>query len=566
MNQAPSELVHGIYQSLVDGGSWPELVLGLADHVDRTATAEQIAAQNKELLDHFDRADVLNTQLVGPEMAGRRVQDTLGQAGPDIQLIDDDGTVVYNTDGASGQQATQNVRTRLARCVAKNTVESWLETTDGHPHIYILVPRTQTQQLDIASPAHHVLLSRAVDLTNVVHRFAAQHDLSGAETQLLIAFLRTTDLRQAAAALNITYETSRKYLKSIFSKSGQSSQAKLIRALLLNPLMLLPTPTQPTEPVRALRRFALLPNGRTYRYFTLGPESGRPIFYIDGIRGGTLDCLGHYNEVSAQLKQMNLRLIANSQAYSTRPKPGAIWTDFAQLAEDVGQLFAELGFSQLPVLTHGYGAHTALGIAHARPDLFPHMMLVSPSNPEFKHNNWREMDFSYHLIHVVARKWPQLLERVLPLLSRSMRKDIDGFNAKTARLAKCAHERAIFTCPLFLERSRRLMDVFDDAEIEHFIEEIKLHARPRLFDLGSIQTPITLFHGEEDQHAPLAGARQLASQLPNATLHELPGMGHHHMLAEWDWMMPLALDPPTQSFNPPPASRRGSLLAAPNPE
>lgn len=564
MNQAPSELVHGIYQSLVDGGSWPELILGLADHVDpidEGAGVKDIEAQNKELLDHFDRADMLNAQLTGPEAAGRRVQDRLGQAGPDIQLIDEFGHVVYNTNGPSGQKLAEKVHTRLAYCEAKNALDSWLELANGQPHIFILVPRTQTQQLDIASPAHHVLLSRAIDLANVVQQFSAHNALSRSETQLLTAFLHTTDLRQAAKACDITYETSRKYLKSIFSKSGHTTQAKLIRALLLNPLMMLPSTQQANEPVRAARRFALLPNGHTFRYFTLGPDSGRPVFFIDGIRGGSLDCLGGYSEVSAQLKKMNVRLIANCQAFSTRRKSGPVWTRFDEFANDLGHFFAELGLSQIPLLAHGYGAHTALGLAHARPDLFPHMMLVSPSNPDFHYANWREMDFSYHLIHVVARKWPQLLDRVMPILARSMRKDIDRFNAKTARLAKCEHERALFTCPHFLARSRRLMDIFDDVEIEYFVEEMKLHARPCTFSIKDIQTPVTLFHGSADGNAPIAGARQLAHQLPHATFIELPDMGHHHMIAEWDWMMPLALNPPAPGFTPPAATRRGSLLA-----
>ncbi|WP_424984193.1 serine aminopeptidase domain-containing protein [Maritalea sp. S77] len=556
MRQAPSDLVHGIYQSLVDGGTWPELLLGLADHVTPLETVHDVSAA--ELMDHFDRADALHVQM---NSSTEPVQDTLRHTGPEICLIDHAGVVTHNTAGAVGAKIDRALRTRLAQCEAKGTVDSWVESHNDHSRVYVLVPKALATQMGMSHADAQILLTRDVDLGLVVDQFSTQHELTRAERQLLGRFLHSTDLRQAAKECDITYETSRKYLKSIYSKSGYGTQAKLIRALLLHPLMMLPTAKSNTGPISAPRRLNILSNGHPFRYFTLGPETGRPIFYIDGIRGGTLDCIGGVDEVNAVLKAKNIRLIANCQAYSSKPKQGAVWQTFAQFGDDLALLFEELGVSDLPILSHGYGASTALGLAHARPDLFSRLMLVSASCPEYKHPNWREMDFSYHLIHVVARKWPQMLDRIMPLLARSMRNDIDRFNAKSAQVAKCAHERAIFTCPLFLERSRRLMDNFDKEEVGNFIEEIKLHAAPVTYDLAAINVPIKLFHGDADINAPLEGAQFLAAQLPNATLHILPDMGHHMMVAEWDRMFPLALDPPTQSFAPPKADRRGCLFA-----
>lgn len=559
MRQAPSDLVHGIYQSLIDGGAWPELLLGLADHVTPLETLQDGPdGTTDELLDHFERADALHAQMSG---SNDFVKDALRQTGPEICLIDQDGLVVHNTAGPQGVEIDALLRKKLAQCEAKGTLDSWVESHQGHSRVCVLVPQAQAAQMGLSRTDTHILLTRDVDLGLVVDQFCKQYELAGSERQLLYSFLHTTDLRTAAQDCGITYETARKYLKSIYSKSGYGTQPKLVRALLLHPLMMLPAAKSDTSTLRAPRRLSILPNGQPFRYFTLGPETGRPLFYIDGIRGGTLDCLGTVDQVYPVLKEMNIRLIANSQAYSSTPKPGPVWQNFDQFADNISHLLGELGVGQVPLLAHGYGANTALGLAHARPDLFSNILLGSPSYPSYKHANWREMDFSYHLIHVLARKWPQLLNRILPLLARSMRNDIDGFNAKSARLAKCEHERAIFTCPLFLERSRRLMENFDDAEVGHFIEEIKLHAGPCTYDLAAIQTPVTIFHGNADMNAPLEGSKHLAAQLPKAKLHILPDMGHHHMLAEWDWVFPMAFNPPPSDFSPPPATRRGSLLA-----
>lgn len=563
MSQPPSDLVHGIYQSLVDGGNWPELILGLADHVTPIETFADDPASHppsEDLLHHFERAGNLYSQIKSTDMDA--VEHALRQTGPDICLIDDDDKVTFQTNGPTGIDIAPCLQERLKQCIAQNRIDSWVETHDDHSRVFILVPQALAAQLGMARVDKHVLLSRDMDLALIVAEFAKLHDLSGSEGQLLRVFLSCTDLRQAAEEMGVTYETARKYLKSIFAKSGYATQAKLVRALLLHPLIMLPNTKVDPQSVEAPRRITILPNGQPFRYYTLGPEDGRPIFYIDGIRGGTLDCMGSVDQIHPVLKAMNIRIIVSCQAHTSTPQPGANWQNYDQFATDISHLLDELDIQQIPLLAHGYGANTALGLAHAKPDLFTHFMLVSPIYPSYKHANWREMDFSYHLIHVLARKWPQLLDRVMPLLARSMRNDIDGFNAKSARVAKCAHERAIFTCPLFLERSRHLMDNFDDKEIIHFIEEIKLHAAPCTYDLNDIQTPITIFHGDADMNAPIEGSKYLAAHLPHAQLHIMSDMGHHHMLAEWDWMFPLALTPPSKDFTSPPADRRGSLLAS----
>jgi hypothetical protein len=118
MRQAPSDLVHGIYQSLVDGGTWPELLLGLADHVTPLETVHDVSAA--ELMDHFDRADALHVQM---NSSTEPVQDTLRHTGPEICLIDHTGVVTHNTAGAVGAKIDRALRTY---CLPAMSIWSWL--------------------------------------------------------------------------------------------------------------------------------------------------------------------------------------------------------------------------------------------------------------------------------------------------------------------------------------------------------------------------------------------------------------------------------------------------------
>jgi pimeloyl-ACP methyl ester carboxylesterase len=58
------------------------------------------------------------------------------------------------------------------------------------------------------------------------------------------------------------------------------------------------------------------------------------------------------------------------------------------------------------------------------------------------------------------------------------------------------------------------------------VQELALIKRPWPFPLGEISTPVHLWHGALDRNAPIAHARRLAHELPDATLHVSDSSGH----------------------------------------
>ena len=51
------------------------------------------------------------------------------------------------------------------------------------------------------------------------------------------------------------------------------------------------------------------------------------------------------------------------------------------------------------------------------------------------------------------------------------------------------------------------------------VQEIAMIKRPWPFPLGEVATPVHLWHGARDTNAPIAIARRIAGELPNAILH-----------------------------------------------
>ena len=58
------------------------------------------------------------------------------------------------------------------------------------------------------------------------------------------------------------------------------------------------------------------------------------------------------------------------------------------------------------------------------------------------------------------------------------------------------------------------------------VRELALIKRQWTFPLSEVKTPVHLWHGALDRNAPIAFARRLARELPDATLHVSDSSGH----------------------------------------
>ena len=431
-------------------------------------------------------------------------------------------------------------------------VRIWTEPSEQN-RICMLISGEEASKMGFPAGTDKALITCLFDTSAAIDQFALANTLTPTENKMLTAFTQSLDVRKAASMIGVTYESARKYLKAIFSKSKVNSQTELMKKLLFSPAILLAATAEIVQESLSVRRLFKRNDGLTVEYFTLGPEDGHPVVFFDALAGSAIDVLGHPERYLPVLEELGMRLI-------TICRPGRFRTSYRPLksikeyAEDVAGLCEHLGLEKVSFLSYSYGSNVALAVAHELPDLVDRITMSSVSYLAYNHKNWREMDLFFQITNVIGRRWPALLNRLLPFLARSITQNIEHFVNRTAERAKCDHDRAILQDQGVLNSARAMLMERTLNGVSGMVDECRIYAQPYGFSVADITAPMILLHGEFDINSPLGGAQLLAKEAPNATLHVLPGMGHHHIVVEWDWIFAAAMG---KSFTVPEPVRRG---------
>jgi pimeloyl-ACP methyl ester carboxylesterase len=80
-----------------------------------------------------------------------------------------------------------------------------------------------------------------------------------------------------------------------------------------------------------------------------------------------------------------------------------------------------------------------------------------------------------------------------------------------------------------------------------YVEDIRVLATLRGFDVRNIEAPVQLWHGDLDLVSPLHHGRFLASVIPSATLRICPGEGHMLMWNHLSEILMAAAAMPSQA-------------------
>jgi pimeloyl-ACP methyl ester carboxylesterase len=550
-------LVHLVYETALDNSLWPEMIVRIMDQIDqleRTPENPQVQARIDRINTHFKRAYAISEKMLALQERDAGKAQVLAGLAFEVALFDRSGGPIFESKAAPTDPPGQLALTKgqppplqlpagfSQKCTAgqqSGEMQIWAEN-DAAGTVYVLLPKELALAYRFPARAETVLLSYRIEDTAAVDHFARRHRLSPAHGRFLKAFVTEPDLRTAATSLGLTYETARRYLKTIFAETGIRSQAALIRALWNDPSALLPASVLAAKNTLPVRRLMTLPDGRQLEYFSLGPEDGYPVFFMDALAGNSIDTLGHPERYRRHLTDLGLRLITPCRPGGFRSSYRAL-SSLRDYAADIAALCAHLKLQKISLLSYSYGSNAALGIAHELPDLVERLTMSSVSYTAYAAQNLRDMDMFFQITNVVGRRWPNLLNLLIPFLARSVVQNVDTFANRMLSRAVCDHERAILQSPLVRERAAAMVAERTAGGMEGVIEEFRINAQPYDFNVADIAVPMTLFHGDCDVNNPLAGAELLARHAPNATLHVLRGMGHHHLFVEWDWILAAAM-------------------------
>ena len=252
-------------------------------------------------------------------------------------------------------------------------------------------------------------------------------------------------------------------------------------------------------------------DGESVAYATYGDPEGTPVVVLHGTPGSRL--LGELFDEAAE--QRGLRVLAPD-----RPGYGqstAAPVEPTETHRYVEPLLAEADASDAGIVGFSGGAAHVLGLAATRPGLVTSVDVVAGAVPPAVGS---DPPASVRVAGALAGRAPRLL---------------GGLVRAGTRLAALG--------PADAAASQYTTDGTDDlddetvalvgrdfrealARTEGFVAESRLAVDGWGFDLGDVERPVRLFHGDRDANVPAEGARRSAERLPDAQLTALDGADH----------------------------------------
>lgn len=258
-----------------------------------------------------------------------------------------------------------------------------------------------------------------------------------------------------------------------------------------------------------------LADGRSLSWYEFGDPDGSPVIYTAGTPVSGLGA-GCYDGAA---RGSGLRWISPD-------KPGYGHSDYQRRrslvgwGDDLAVLAGHLKLDRFALAGESGGAPFTLAAAHRLAERVRVVALIAAGGP----------------LDRAERTGMKARNRVMNWFAR---------NAPVLNMIPVAAIRRTVVDPARQERSL-LRELASTPEAEHAavrveyeavadalrqgtratVQEFALIKRPWSFPLSELDTPVHLWHGALDRNAPIAFARRLARELPDATLHVSDTSGH----------------------------------------
>ena len=270
---------------------------------------------------------------------------------------------------------------------------------------------------------------------------------------------------------------------------------------------------------RHVSRFIHLGEGRDVRVRQVGPVGGQPVLACHGLPGSRV--------MPVQAEQAAVRSGARLIAID---RPGFGRSDFLSSRnlldwpKDVREVLDAERLESFHVLGISSGGPYALACCHELSDRVTGAAVVSGVTPLDRRT----------LADDIASSLPPPARPLLRVKGSAR-----VLHAVLAQLIRRQPDRAADQIGQLLSKSDRELLTGPEGRgiVASMIEgvqqggrawafESELLSRPWGFDLERIDTPVTVWHGEEDVAVPPDHAKHVAEALPNGRLTLCPGLGH----------------------------------------
>jgi len=501
-------------------GSMREFFDALTSYaIDPTRWVELLAQLDRlsESLDRWDPGRLVAELSRAESLSWRIKQDgNPGQTGFAYLLLDDQGraagssenlrTLVdylsVNEDGAihladpASKTSLEAARINLSAARGHSLVSLSRADRPGHRFGFLIARDQFPASLErVANDAELALFIAQDDGSDRLHNVVqASFGLTAAEAEVTMTLAHGLTLKEASADLEISINTARNHLQSVFDKSGINRQSDLLLVVTQLSVILAATAesagrsrrVHPSPP----RNFFILPDGRRLAYRTYGVPTGRPAVYLHE----TLGCSRLPPATDDLAREHGLYLVAPE-------RPGFGFSDvdpeysFPSVCSDLLSLLDHLQIQRCTLIGFLSGGAYALWFANTHPGRAERLVLVAGRPPTPMQGRFKHLMPLYN--KMIAQPW--LMSSFFNILRNRSSPETNARLINSVYGA-VTHDRAYLSAH---------PDMFDHM-VAYTVEsltvtaagvasELKCFARAPAVTLDRLQLPISAWHGMEDR-------------------------------------------------------------------
>ena len=545
-------LIDLAYTMAVEPQRFDELADGLDARIDEIHGADSLLVNGEhveaidklgQLEPHFKRAhDLMQRQ-------GRRFNYATGSKrfiDADIRpsaLIHQDGSVFYTNkaghellDFKAGSKLTSE---RFARDDLKRLLAD-LKTLGEHEldkiiSVYDLYAGEDASTMKIA-------LTKTVDfegktigrlctfyikwLPEMEGQFRSGFNLTPVELEITRTIVSGGSLKELAASRERSLETLRKQTKALLAKLGLRSQIELACIYSgFTQFSVKDRANASQQKPKSLRRGDYLnmhlDDGRNLQYSIAGPASGKPVFFIHGLIGGTV----HTSKMLALLTRYKIKLIMVWRpSFAGSDPSGKAKNSPTLFTRDLEVLMDHLKIDTCQILGNISGAIYAYAAAQAMPKRITKIVNAGGVIPIETRAQLKLMDSASRVSIYTVRYAPALF----PTLIRAVFAKIDaGFDEEfvQSHYAATPVDQNILLEPELRALMRDQFDIISAQGYDYMLHDIKLQALKWSKYIKGVKCPVVLVHGMEDQAYPIETLRNFVKDKPNYELVEVADAG-----------------------------------------
>lgn len=399
------------------------------------------------------------------------------------------------------------------------------------------------------APSHLSLIALRLEAGDITRHGSDQIGvaLTNSEFILLAHLLSGHDLKTAADAIGVSYDTKRKQIQVVLDKLGFNSQTDMLRSLTMELTAqlldtLLPAQSRNCESQLVRKQLGcdvvvhkvMVGDGGEVPLWEIGPRCGRPILYFHNM----LSPIMPNDMMVPVLKRTNARLICVPRPFVEIDSYLSPDTRISRISQALGETMSYILTEPVICIADSAGVSWAANFAHHHPSKIDRMVLVATPQTRAMRNN------AATVFAELSQRW-RSDTRVLAGIAR--------FYNMLARVPQLA-ERSLHHLHGYSEPDLDCINrLFQDKRLSDWLTLQSNHA-PRAFAdeflnlqqdwpqlLRGINCPMTLIHGREDRISPLPDIEILAASLPDANLKTIKGAGHLLLFDHFESVLQTAL-------------------------